>query len=333
MLDKSAPKIGKSVVAQPRVSVIVPVYNVASLIAETLDSVLRQTYKNYEIILVNDGSLDTEELERALDPYLDFLIYIEQENAGCAAARNAAIGLAGGELLAFLDGDDIWLPAYLESQIERLDRDDLEMIYCDALIFGEPLFENQTFTQSAPSNGAVTPVSLIKSECNVINSGTIIRRNLIDKFGAFDVKVKRAQDFDMWFRLAKGKVRIGYQPEVLLKYRVRPDNLSGGNVARAERNISILEIVGEKYALDEAEREALDNQLELCEAELELERGKFCLVRGDYPAARRHIQTANRFYRKPKLFALNFMLKLAPQLTARLFKTFRPAEFSFIAPK
>ncbi len=332
-MNKIAAKIGERVSAAPRVSVIMPIYNVASYIAETLDSVLAQTYKNYEIIVVNDGSTDTPELESALAPYLDFIVYAEQENAGCAAARNTAIKLARGELLAFLDGDDIWFPAFLESQTEFLDKNDLEMVYCDALLFGDPFFENRTFSQDAPSNGAVTPVSLITTECNIINSGAVIRKYLIDKFGAYDSAVKRAQDFDLWFRLAKNGVRIGFQPEVLLKYRVRPDNLSGGNVDRAERNISILNIIGKKYELTETEREAWEKQIALCEAELELEKGKLCMVKGEYAEAQAHITEANKFYRKLKLSLINWLLRLSPRIAVRLFKAVRPSEFLFISPE
>jgi glycosyltransferase involved in cell wall biosynthesis len=331
-MKKSKPRIGVKVSPAPKISVIIPVYNVASYIAESLDSVLAQTFQNYEIILINDGSKDTTELETALAPYFDSIIYAEQENTGCAAARNSAIELARGHLIAFLDGDDIWLPNFLESQIDFLEKNNLEMVYCDALIFGDPFFENRTFSESAPSNGAVTTISLIKAECNVIVSGTVLRRELLNKFGAFDEKIRRAQDFDLWFRLAKNGVLIGYQPEILLKYRVRSDNLSGGNVDRAERNISILNIIRQKYDLNERERETWEKQVALCEAELELEKGKLCLVSGDYEQAQAHLAKANKFYRKVKLSMVSWLLRFSPRLTARLFKTIRPTEFSFISP-
>ena len=239
-MNESETKIGRNVSAAPRVSVVIPAYNIADYIGETLDSVLAQTFQDYEIILVNDGSPDTARLESALATYLDDIIYVKQENAGASAARNAAIRLARGELLAFLDGDDVWLPEFLQSQITYLEKNDLEMVYCDALIFGEQLFENQTFMQSAPSAGAVSTVSLINAECNVITSGTVLKKETLVKFGVFDVELRRAQDFELWFRLAKKGVRIGYQREVLLKYRVRPDNLSGTNVDRAKRSVEVM---------------------------------------------------------------------------------------------
>jgi glycosyltransferase involved in cell wall biosynthesis len=332
-MSKPEVKIGKRVRADdPKVSVVIPVYNIAAYIAETLDSVLAQTFKNYEIILINDGSTDTAELEKTLAPYLDDIIYAEQENAGASQARNTAINLARGELLAFLDGDDVWLPGFLESQTNFLEKNDYQMVYCDALIFGDALLGNQTFMQGSPSNGAVTTVSLINTDCNVITSGTVLKKNLLEKFGSFDLELRRAQDFDLWFRLAKNNVRIGYQREVLLKYRVRPGNLTGSSVDRAARNISVMNSVRKKYELDERETEAWEKQFAVFEAELELEKGKHCLVEGDFSGAQTHLARANEFYRKPKLSLINWLLRFSPRLTARLFKAVRPSEFSFISP-
>lgn len=332
-MNKPEPQIGKRVpTGAPKVSVVVPAYNIARYVKETIESVLAQTFKNYEIILVNDGSADTAELKSALAPYFDDIVYAEQENAGASRARNAAINLARGELLAFLDGDDVWLPEFLASQTNFLEKNDYEMVYCDALIFGEPLFKNQTFMQGSPSNGEVTTKSLINAECNVITSGTVLKKSLLDKFGQFDVGLRRAQDFDLWFRLAKNGVRIGYQREVLLKYRIRPGNLTGTNIDRAARNVSAMKNLREKYELDAAEFEIWKKQMAVFEAEHELEKGKLCVIEGDFANAQTHIAAANKFFRKPKLFLLGWLLRFSPRLTVRLFRLIRPSEFSFISP-
>lgn len=324
--------VGKNVRAAPRVSVVIPAYNISAYIAETLESVFAQTYKDYEIILINDGSTDTDELKRALAPYLDRIIYAEQKNAGASQARNAAVRLARGELAAFLDGDDVWLPDFLRSQTDFLEKETLEMVYCDALIFGDTPVDNEKFTDNAPSSGAVTPVSLISAECHVITSGTVLKKDLLDKFGTFDVSMRRGQDFEMWFRLAKNGVRIGYQRTVLLKYRVRTGNLTGTNVDRAERNITVMNRIREKYDFDQAEQAAWDAQMLAYEAERDYERGKSCLANGDFAGARTHLAAANEFYRKPKLSLLNYFLRIAPRTTARLYRRLRPAEFPSSAP-
>src|SRR6266702_399564 len=102
----------------PAVSVIIPAYNVARYIGETLESVLAQTFTDYEVIVVNDGSPDTEEFERAIEPYLSRIRYLKQENRGASVARNTGLQAAGGEFIAFLDADDLWLPNYLEAQMK-----------------------------------------------------------------------------------------------------------------------------------------------------------------------------------------------------------------------
>lgn len=330
----TAVKKGKSVSADaPKVSVIIPAYNIAPYIAETLDSVIAQTFKNYEIIVVNDGSKDTADLETALAPFFDQIIYGKQANAGASVARNSAISLARGELLAFLDGDDVWFPRFLESQVNYLESNNLEMVYCDAKIFGEELFEGRSFMKDSPSDGKVTATSLINATCNVITSGTVLKKDLLEKFGTFDIEIPRAQDFDLWFRLSKSGARIGYQREVLLKYRVRPDNLSGSSVKRAERNIVALEIIKSKYDFNENESKVWQKQMALCEAEYELEKGKLCLTNGEFPQAQKHIAVANKFFRKPKLAVFGWLIRFSPKLALQLFKKTRPAEFSFVLRK
>src|SRR5277367_3487063 len=101
----------------PRVSVIIPTYKTADLIAGCLDSVFAQTYSNFEAMVVNDGSPDTPDLEVALQPYMGRIVYIKQENKRAAGARNNAIRQARGEFVAFLDSDDSWMPDHLSSQM------------------------------------------------------------------------------------------------------------------------------------------------------------------------------------------------------------------------
>ena len=206
--------VGKQVIKTPKVSVVIPAYNIAPFVKETLDSVFAQTYNNFEVILVNDGSKDTKELETALKPYFDRIVYAEQENLGASQARNSAICLAHGEYLAFLDGDDIWLPEFLLSQIESLEKNDFDMIYCDAELFGEPLFSGTNFMKTSPSHGEVTTISLISADCSVITSGTILKKEWVARLNMFDTNLPQMQDFDLWYRMAKNGAKIGYQKNI-----------------------------------------------------------------------------------------------------------------------
>lgn len=326
-------KVGNSVSrTAPKVSVIVPAYKIAEYVAETLDSAFSQTFHDYEVILVNDGSPDSAELDIALKPYFDKIIYAVQENLGAAQARNSAICLARGELLAFLDGDDVWLPDYLERQVNFLEKEQLEMVYCDAILFGEPFSEGSKFSDSAPSIGDCSAESLINGKCNVITSGTVVKKDKLAAFNMFDTKTQRTEDFDLWFRLAKNGTKIGYQTKVLLKYRVRISGLSGNNVERAARSLSAFRLVDKKYHLTPKEKKALTEKIISCEAEYELEQGKLYLTQGEFEKARKHLAEANKIYRKLKLYAVILLLSVNPRLARNIFKKMRPAEFSFISP-
>src|SRR6516164_3773782 len=124
---------------RPLVSVIIPAYRAAAYIHETLESALCQTYPNFEVVLINDGSPDTEEFERAIAPYRHRIVYISQENRGPSAARNAGIHRARGEYLAFLDSDDVWFPTCLTARVElALSRQPAcDLVYADVLISSE----------------------------------------------------------------------------------------------------------------------------------------------------------------------------------------------------
>lgn len=326
-------RVGAQVIsAVPRVSIVVPAYNVAEYIAETLDSALAQTFRDFEIIVVNDGSPDTTRLEKVLSDYFDQIIYIRQANGGVSSARNTAISAARGELLAFLDGDDVWFPEKLSEQTTFLQNSDFEMIYCDALLFGEPLYEGKTFMHSAPSKGKVTTESLLEGICNVLTSGTVVDKNLVKKFGLFDVKAIRVEDFELWFRLCKNLVKIGYQEKVLVKYRVRTGGLTGDNIEKAERGIAALKLVRDKNDLNQSELQACENQLQALQAELSLERGKRSLINKSFAEARRNFAEANNYRHTFKLKALMFLLAISPNLVLKLFKIMRAAEFTYISP-
>ena len=326
-------RVGKQVVKTPRVSVIIPAYDIAPFIKETLASVFAQTYNNFEVIVVNDGSKDTKDLEAALAPFFDRIVYGEQENLGASQARNTAICLSKGEYLAFLDGDDLWLPDFLLSQIEFLEKNNFDMVYCDAELFGEQLFAGERYTRTSPSRGAVTTKSLISADCNVITSGTVLKKDWVIRLNMFDTELPRMQDFDLWYRVAKNGGKIGYQTGVLVRYRVRLNSLSGTNVERSWRNIRALNVIRAKYGLTESEQNVWESKMLVYEAEYELEQGKFSLTRGRFAEAQAHIARANKYFRKPKLFLLMLLLKISPALALRLFKKFRPAEYSFIAPQ
>lgn len=313
----------------PRVSVVIPAYNVAEFIAETLDSVFAQTFTDLEAIIVNDGSPDTPEFLDALTPFADRIIYIEQTSSGAGAARNTAIEHARGDLIAFLDGDDIWLPEYLASQVAFLDSG-FDMVYSDAYQFGIVPDDVGTFMQTAPSAGKVTSATILDYSCNVITSGTVATKAALERAGLFEQERSRAHDFHLWVRMAKSGATIGYQRKPLLKYRVHLASLSGDSVSRVEREIAVMNRVLRTIELSPNETAIVERQLAGLGADLQIEKGKAYLLAEDFPNAYRSFADANRRRRSIKMTAITLLARVVPRLLLRRYEKHRADEIAFV---
>ena len=323
-------RLGKNVVASPHVSVIIPAYNIADYIAEALNSVLAQTYRNHEIIVINDGSPDTAKFEAVLEPYWEDIVYLRQPNLGAGAARNFGIQTARGGLIAFLDGDDIWHPEFLESQVSFLERNQYGMVYADALLFGGSAFDGRNFMLDAPSHGEANFENLLDFRCNVITSGTVAQKGAVVDAGMFELEKVRAHDFVLWLRMAKNGVRIGYQRKTLLKYRVRLDSLSGNSIERVQREIDVYHRVERLIDLTAKQRDIIRLQLARLEAEVEIERGKSFFLQKDFSSARTAFERSNGYRKSGRLWLVIFLLRVAPNLLLNLYKSRRAQEIAFV---
>lgn len=322
--------IGRNVFSwDPKVSIVIPAYNVAEFIGEALASVAAQKFRDYEVIVVNDGSPDTVAFERAIRQYRENIIYIRQPSLGAGTARNTAISQARGEIIAFLDGDDIWMPDFLASQIAFLGRG-FDMVYCDAQQFGMRSVLRKTFMETAPSKGEVTPASLLDFQCNVITSGTLARRTAILSAGMFENERTAAEDFHLWVRMAKNSAKIGYQEKVLLKYRVHLDSLSGDSVRRVEREIDVFKRIKKTVELTPGEMEIVDRRLAGLEADLQVEHGKSFLLKEEFIDARLAFAEANRHRRSLKLTGITWLARLAPRILLNHYKNHRADEIAFV---
>lgn len=310
--------------AAPSVSVVIPAYKIAPFVAETLDSVFAQTFKDFEVVLVNDGSPDTEEFERALAPYAARVRYFRQENRGAGAARNRGVVEARGEFVAFLDGDDLWLPTYLEEQVKFIREGGHDLVYTDALLFGDSPLAGRTYMETSPSEGPVNFLSLMRNDCNVITSGVVARRQPVLDAGLFDEGLRNAQDFELWARLAHRGARIAYQRKVLVRYRCREGSLSGDVMNRLGRELRVTKQIAETYELSPEERAAVDVMLERQQAALELETGRLHLLGERFEEARSAFEKASRVLPSWKLRAALLLLRVAPRLLLRLVKGREP---------
>ncbi len=300
----------------PVVSVIIPAYNTAPYIAETLASALEQTYRDYELIVINDGSPDSPDLEKAIAPFRDRIVYITQQNGGGSRARNNGIHHARGEYLAFLDSDDCWLPEYLASQMDFFARNPyLDVVYCDASYFGDPAFSGKTYMQIYPSRGPVALKSLVQSDSNLIMSCTIVRKSLAMEVGLFDESLRGCEDYDLWLRLAHHGARFGYQTKVLGRYRLRREGFTRDPIAVMNRLQTIYEKVIRTEGIDGAVRRVVQEQLDYVRARRDLEFGKKQLSDGNFYQARESFTKANEFFHSKKLRSAVLGLELFPRAT------------------
>jgi len=208
-----------------KVSVVIPTHNRAALVYECVQSVLAQSYQDREIIVIDDGSTDrTREL---LVPLVqdNKIQYIYQENKGPGAASQKGLGLATGELISFLDGDDLWAPDMLDWQVRYLDE------HPDVAAVGggyECIDESGFKIRPASVRDAEISFADAFAGAPFLTIGqTLIRRQLILDAGGFDQTVWAAQDFDLWLKLARHGHRIISVPRMALYYRKHAANTSG----------------------------------------------------------------------------------------------------------
>ncbi|MBK8464843.1 MAG: glycosyltransferase family 2 protein [Chloracidobacterium sp.] len=314
----------------PRVSVIIPAYNSAAFIAETLDSAIKQRFRDHEIIVVNDGSPDTKEFEFAIGPHLENIIYIRQRNAGAGVARNTGIEHARGDIIAFLDADDAWMPDFLASQFVFLERNNYDMVYCDAMLFGMQSAYRRTFMETAPSTGDANFESILDLRCNVITSGTMARKKVIVEAGSFETERVRAHDFHLWLRMAKNGAKIGYQRKQLLKYRVHLESLSGDAISRAMRERDAFERVAKTIELTDEQHSIVKKRIEELEADLAVEQGKALLLNGNFREAEAAFRAANNYRKSSKLAVVSLLTRVAPHVLLKFYRSNRGSEIAFI---
>ena len=253
----------------PHVSVIMPTHNCAAFIVEAIESVLAQTYAEYEIIVVDDGS--TDDTSTVLAPYRNKIRYLYQAKRGCAAARNAAIGEARGELIALLDADDIWFPNKLELQVEALRaHPDSALCFTDFLEFdmsgvtthsrlntranARSWFERHWISKSDVACGPMYKELL---QANWIHTSSVImRKTVLAEVGGYDEAFAAGEDYDLWLRIARTHPLVCVN-RVLSGYRYRPQSLCGPMESRGMSYSQIIAQVLEKHLREKSIPSAL----------------------------------------------------------------------------
>lgn len=208
------------------VSIITPTYNCGAFIAETMDSVLAQTYTDWEMIIVDDCS--TDDTRSVVEAYQAkdkrFIYYCLEQNSGAAVARTKAMELANGEYMAFLDSDDLWTPDKLERQLKFMN-DNGYAFTCTAY--------EQIDEQSQPLDKVIktvpkTDYNRLLLDCPVGNSTVMYS---VAKMGKFQVpNIRKRNDDALWLQMLKKEKYIHGMPDMLMRYRIRSGSISANKL-------------------------------------------------------------------------------------------------------
>lgn len=262
----------------PRVSVIIPAYNCARYIKETIESVRAQTFRDYEVIVIDDGSSDNTK-----DILLDYIasgaiVYHYQDNRGAAAARNAGIRRAQGEYIAFLDAGDIWLPEKLAAQIDFFNHSEAAMQYSYARFS-----DMRSKGVIKPVYAAVTFFDMLNAPPQVPVSTVMARRKCFDVAGFFDENLKIYEDHDLWLRISR-HFEIAFIDQTLAFHRAGEEKTARNALAVHINSVVYFENMLKRYGLFMDKKPA---QIELLRHSYRA--GVIYLANSDGAAALRHL--------------------------------------------
>lgn len=271
------------------VSVVIPAYNCSSYIGDAIDSVLRQSYQDFEIIVIDDGSTDgTGELVRTRYPIVR---YVKKDNGGASSARNEGIRLSKGEYIAFLDSDDIWMPDKLEKQIAAFGNDSrIGMVFTDndCFIGDKRLPSNFDKHKHLMTGDFVRNVFLYS---HVATPTVMVKREVFDTVGYFDQGLATAEDDNMWMRISLN-YPVSLINEILVSCGLSPNSLSRtpGNIYKGVfRNI---QLITTKYPLL---YERLKDLISIKLAKLMFETGYTLFNKGENKASRRFFLSSIKY--------------------------------------
>jgi glycosyltransferase involved in cell wall biosynthesis len=287
----------------PTFSVIVAAYQVADVIGEALDSIRSQTLPPLEVIVCDDGS--TDNLEQALAPYRDEIVFVRKENGGEASAKNAAAAVAKGDFVAILDADDVYLAHNLEalSALARL-RPDLDILTTDGLIVANGVQVRRVYDRSWRFEVEDQRRAILQR--NFVFGLAAVRRERLFEHGGFDESIRWTTDWDLWLRMILTGSSAGCVDEPLALYRLRETSLTAQRRELLLGKLSTLQKALANPALREEERPVLEASLRSYRGDLSLldlraavaageagtTRRALLLLRAREPARRRRLELA-----------------------------------------
>ncbi len=241
----------------PIVSVIIPTYNNAKYIGEAIMSVLKQTYRDFELIVIDDGS--TDKTREVLGPYIKKkqIKYIYQNNKKQGAARNNGIKHAQGELIALLDSDDLWLPEKLELQVPLFVDKEVGLVYAGIIWFKDN--DNRIVKTTNPNRffkGYIFDDLFNSDKSFIPNSSVVIRKSCLEEMNCTngtgpyweDLSCATNEDYHLFLRLTH-KFRVDYVPKHLVRYRLHDGNSSKDTIKNLMATIATIKNISSIYKI------------------------------------------------------------------------------------
>lgn len=253
----------------PKVSIVTPLYNSSPYIEKTLDSVLAQTYGDWELILVDDGS--TDDTPQKIEPYLKDrrFSYFRQGNQGIAGARNTGIRAAVGEWVCLLDHDDRWMPSKLEKQLAFASERKIDLLGTDAIVISgdSRMLYSRTFfanflegLRRSLDDASIDLFELLILGNFICTSSVMIRKSFFDRLGLLDVAAAPADDYEMWLRCMPA-AKIAYLDEPLIEYHLHGHNYSRNRFMMVEKVIYALKKSRPRVKASQKHRNLLERRI------------------------------------------------------------------------
>ncbi len=291
------------------ISVVIPTYNRAHRIKRSALSVLNQTYKNIELIIVDDGSTDnTEDVVKTIDD--ERVVYIKQTNQGACAARNNGIDHAKGEFIAFQDSDDVWCPEYLERCWQIIATKGAMFVTSSYYVVFEDGTKPLLFNEKNNPSGDISKKELYEDVVGPTPT-VIVKKNVLYAAGLFDTRLPARQDYDMWIRVSKiVPLFYNYVPSVYM-YRDGEESISRSYKRNMEGSKIVLEKIMADDNLSDSDKTAIKASHYKC-------MGISCVISNAYAVSRDYFKMSLKFK-----FSIEVCLYLVLSCFPRLFAAMR----------
>jgi glycosyltransferase involved in cell wall biosynthesis len=296
-----------------------PAYNVEPYVGEAIQSVLRQSFVDLEVVVVDDGSTDgtarVVSVAAAGDPRVRL---VRQPNRGLAGARNTAMRMARGDVFALLDSDDLWEREFLEEQLAVLDaRPEVDIVTGNGWMLGGS--RHGEFARPSPDLRPTPDLAAILGDERAVFIMSVFRRRVYEVVGCFDESMRTNEDYDFWLRAAISGCRFARNDRPLGHYRIRTDSLSASEMRMLRGILNVYTGIRPRIADRPRELAILDAQIERFQTEWLAAEARLALESADFDAAREHLGRLHARRGGAALGVARLLARWAPRMLARAY--------------